>query len=209
MNSVLILPSQFAIFPHHEQDSTRLPMSHTDMKMTRKSAIEISADTIDIFCKNVFNLRSISTRTFEAERFSPACDVLSSCIEDMHDDPPQVVTRSSTHIQWLEWDPHKSHRLSSHSQHLLIFLLSIFITAIDSYLLVSRSPFCRPIPGSALSTSRLRGPSGRSDISFFKHSPHANDGYNPFYTHHSLNLFWCFTFSWMRTLMTCGQYFSS
>lgn len=65
-------------------------MSYTDMKMTRKSAIEISADTIDIFCKNVFNLRSLHTRTFEEERSLPACEALSNCMEDMHDDPPQV-----------------------------------------------------------------------------------------------------------------------
>ena len=75
-----------------EQDSTRLPISHTDSKMTRKSAIEISADTVDVFCKNVFNLRSVSTRTFQEERSVPASEVLCACLDDLFDDPPQVRT---------------------------------------------------------------------------------------------------------------------
>ena len=65
--------------------------------MTRKSAIEISVDTVDVFCKNVFNLRAVSTRTFQEERTVPASEVLCACMDDLFDDPPQVYMCSHTH----------------------------------------------------------------------------------------------------------------
>ena len=74
-------------------ESTRVAVPHSDMKMTRKSATDISADTVDIFCKNVFNLRSLSTRTFSEERTAPACDTLLGAFEDPFDDPPQVMSK--------------------------------------------------------------------------------------------------------------------
>ena len=72
-------------------ESTRASVPHSDLKMTRTSPTEISSDTIDIFCKNVFNLRSLSTRTFSEERLTPAEDTLNGAIEDPFDDPPQVL----------------------------------------------------------------------------------------------------------------------
>ena len=71
-------------------ESTRASVPHSDLKMTRMSPTEISTDTIDIFCKNVFNLRSLSTRTFSEERLTPAEDALAGAIDDPFDDPPQV-----------------------------------------------------------------------------------------------------------------------
>ena len=69
--------------------------------MTRKSAIEISVDTVDVFCKNVFNLRAVSTRTFQEERTVPASEVLCACMDDLFDDPPQVCTCPDMHEKWV------------------------------------------------------------------------------------------------------------
>lgn len=54
--------------------------------------MEISTESIDNFCKNVFNLRCVSTRTFIEERDLPASDVFSDSMQDLFDDPPQVCS---------------------------------------------------------------------------------------------------------------------
>ena len=72
-------------------ESSRTPVSHSEMKMSKTSPTDISTETIDIFCKNIFNLRSVSTRTFIDERLEPAVDVFQNALEDLFDDPPQVI----------------------------------------------------------------------------------------------------------------------
>ena len=71
-------------------ESTRVSAPHSDMKMTRKSATEISVETIDTFCKNVFNLRSVSTRTYSDERLVPATEAFGNAVQDPFEDPKQV-----------------------------------------------------------------------------------------------------------------------
>ena len=51
----------------------------------------VVVETIDIFCKNVFNLRSVSTRTYAEERVEPAADTLMNAVEDPFEDPKQVL----------------------------------------------------------------------------------------------------------------------
>lgn len=72
-------------------EATRSSVPHAAMKMTRTSAAEISDDSIDIFCRNVFNVRAVTTRTVVAERqTAPAAEALASAVDDPFEDPVQT-----------------------------------------------------------------------------------------------------------------------
>jgi amyloid beta precursor protein binding protein 1 len=72
-------------------EATRSSVPHAAMKMTRTTAADISDESIDIFCRNVFNVRAFSTRTVVAERQAePAAEALTSAVEDPFEDPVQT-----------------------------------------------------------------------------------------------------------------------
>ena len=56
--------------------------------MTRTAAVEIEDETIDLFCKNIVNLRSLTTRTFAEERMNPAGEVIREAIDDVCEEDP-------------------------------------------------------------------------------------------------------------------------
>jgi hypothetical protein len=72
------------------QEATRSSVPHAAVKMTRTTAADIADETIDIFCKNIFNLRSVTTRTLAEERAQPACEAVQCSIDDPYDDPAQT-----------------------------------------------------------------------------------------------------------------------
>jgi hypothetical protein len=55
-----------------------------------KSDANVADETIDTFCKSVYNLRSINTRTFQQERSEPAQECFMNAVEDPYVDPVQV-----------------------------------------------------------------------------------------------------------------------
>lgn len=111
--------------------------------------MEISSESIDNFCKNVFNLRCVSTRTFIEERDLPASDAFSDSMQDLFDDPPQVAPIPSLTLP--------SYHIRSHP---IPFSLPIILS--DTDILVSRTQGCRPVPIKTLPLPRHKWRRGRS-----------------------------------------------
>ena len=80
-----------AILSNVISEATRTSVPHAAMKMTRTTAAEITDETIDIFCRNVFNVRAVSTRTVEMERrTAPALEAVMDAADDPYEDPAQT-----------------------------------------------------------------------------------------------------------------------
>lgn len=55
-----------------------------------RSTDEISDESIDIFCKNVFNIRKMTTRSMVEEYASPNTETFTEMTYDLYVDPPQT-----------------------------------------------------------------------------------------------------------------------